>query len=386
MATEEMGELLKQHRWGRVRRILVAIALVCALALFLWVQYKNRVFTEMSDVAVANRHAITGTADVIVGTNLVTFGNDGAACMDSKGKALWNQTYEMQNPMMANCGKTIAFADYNGREVYVMNDEKILGDFTTNMPIRRICVSENGVILTVQEDTKVTWIYLYDATGKELVYFSTRMQNTGYPTALSLSPDAKLVSVGYTYPESGALKSRVAFYNFGDVGENEIDHLVSGYNYSDTFVPYVQFMNKSTAFALADNRFMIYSGSEVPEVKKEWLLDKEVLAVHYSEDYVGLIFYNEGTDAMYRIKVYNTSGDEVLSLPLPFTGIADVKVVFDENSLTLYNEKSMYVYDMSGRQKYEGSFDRSVRVLKSGAKHFQYILATTDSFETVELK
>jgi len=37
------------------------------------------------------------------------------------------------------------------------------------------------------------------------------------------------------------------------VGENEIDHLVSVYNYSDTFVPFIKFMNDSTAFAVAES-------------------------------------------------------------------------------------------------------------------------------------
>lgn len=386
MPREDVGELIKKHRRLSAFRILIAIVALAAFAVFLYFQYRDKVFSEMSKGPEQMRQAVAGTTDVALGGSLITYSSDGASCMDGKGNAVWNQTFEMQNPMEANCGTVIAFADYNGRKVYVMNSERILGEVTTNMPIRMIDVTSNGVVMTIQEDTKVTWIYLYDSTGKELAYFSTRMGNTGYPTAVSVSPEAKLVGIGYTYPESGELKTRVAFYNFGDVGENEIDHLVSVYNYSDTFVPYLRFMNNSTAFAVADNRFMIYSGSEVPEIKKELLLDKQVLSVYNSDSYIGLIFYNDDVEYPFVLEVYDTSGENVASLPLAFSSVADAKVVFDKGSILVYSESQCYVYNMAGKIKYEGSFDSGVRIISPMNGKYKYLVVTNDAIYTAELK
>ena len=385
MPRDEMVELLKKHRLVTLRRVLLAIVAVAAFAVFMYFQYVNRQYTEMAKGPELQRQSVSGTTDVALGLNLITYSCDGASCMDGKGNAIWNQTFEMQNPMEADCGDVIAFADYNGRDVYIMNSDKILGQVSTNMPIRKLDVTSNGVVMTIQEDSKVTWIYLYDSTGKELAYFSTRMSNTGYPTTVSVSPKAKLVGIGYTYPEAGDLKTRVAFYNFGDVGENEIDHLVSVYNYSDTFVPYLKFMNDSTAFAVADNRFMVYSGSEVPEMKKEILLDRQVLAVYNSESYIGLIFYNDDTEFPYKLEVYDTSGELATTIPLAFNGVSDVQIVFDDGSIIAYSESMCYIYNMSGRLKFEGSFDNGVRIISPQNGKYKYLIVTNDSIYTAGL-
>lgn len=386
MSKEDMGELIKKHRIVSFLRILGAIAVVAAIAVFLYFQYRDKVFSQMNTGVKIQRQAVAGTTDMVLGDCLITYSCDGASCTNSKGDSIWNQTFEMQNPMEADCGNVVAFADYNGRSVFVMNDEKILGEITTNMPLRKIGVTTNGVVITIQEDPKVTWIYLYDSNGKELAYFLTRMSNTGYPTTISASPSSKLVGVGYTYPESGELKTRIAFYNFGDVGENEIDHLVSVYNYADTFVPYLRFMNDSTAFAVADNRFMIYSGSEVPEMKKELLIDRIILSVFNNSSYVGLVFYNDDPEKPYLLEVYNTSGELVTSIPLGFNSISDVRIIFDNDSVLAYNEAKCILYNLAGKIKYEGEFDSGIRVMAPINGSHKYLIVTNDTFYTAELK
>ena len=306
--------------------------------------------------------------------------------MDAKGNALWNQTYEMQNPIISTCKDVLAIADYNGRKIYVMNSEKKLGEISTNLPIRNICVASNGVVMTVQEEARIAWIYIYDSQGKELVYFRTTMSDTGYPTAISLSDNAKLAGVAYTYVEAGALQTRVAFYNFGGVGENQIDNLVGGYNYTDTFVPYIHFVNSETAFAVADNRIMIYSGSEVPETKMERLLDEEIQAVYSSDKYIGLVFVNGNGESSYVLKVLNLQGEEVVAIPFDFNSIGDARIVFSEEIVTIYNEKECLIYNIAGKQKYAGLFEKAVRTMIPADGSFRYVLAHADSIDVIELK
>ena len=377
---------IRKHRLTTFYRIALVIVLAVAIGVFLYVQYRDKVYTQMTQISTKERQVISGAKDIALGNNLVTYSNDGISCMDAKGNAIWNQTYQMQNPMIATSGNVLAVADYNGRNVYIMDSEKKLGEITTNMPIRNLCVASNGVVMTIQEESKVTWIYMYDSQGKELVYFHTTMNNTGYPTAITLSPDAKLAGVAYTYVEAGALQTRVAFYNFGDVGENQIDNLVSGYNYSDTLVPYIHYMNGNTAFAVADNRLMIYSGSEVPETKMERMLDEEIQAVYSSDKYIGLVFYNSTGESAYVLRVLNTQGEEVVSVPFDFSSIGDARILFGEELITIYNEKQCLVYNISGKQKYAGNFEKAVRTMIPGTGPFHYILAYMDSIDMVELK
>ena len=132
------------------------------------------------------------------------------------------------------------------------------------------------------EDGSTTWIYVYDAKGNVLVYFKTKMSNSGYPVAVALSPDAMLMSVSYLYVDSGVMRSSVAFYNFGEVGQNELHNYVSGFNYTDSVVPYVKFLNGEIAVAVADDRIMFYKGNQKPAVLSETLLNQEILGIYIS--------------------------------------------------------------------------------------------------------
>lgn len=383
---ENYTDKIRKHKLTIFYRVALVIVLLAAIGIVLYIQYRDKVYTQMSQISSEERQVISGAKDISLGGNLVTYSNDGISCMDSKGKALWNQTYEMQNPMIATCQDVLAIADYNGRNIYIMNGEKKLGEISTNMPIRNICVAANGVVMTIQEESKIAWIYIYDSQGKELVYFRTTMSDTGYPTAISLSDNAKLAGVAYTYVEAGALQTRVAFYNFGDVGENQIDNLVSGYNYTDTFVPYLHFVNSETAFAVADNRLMIYNGSEVPETKMERLLDEEIQAVYNSDKYIGLVFFNTSGDSSYILRVLDLQGEEVAEIPFDFTSISDARILFGEELITIYNEKECLVYNISGKQKYAGNFEKTVRTLIPANGAFRYVVAYMDSIDVVELK
>lgn len=382
----DFADKIKKHRLTVFYRIALAVVLVSAVGAVLFFQYRDKVYTQMTQVFTKERQEVTGAKDMALGNTVVTYSKDGVYCTDAKGNALWNQTYEMQNPMIAACKDVLAIADYNGRKVYVMNSEKKLGEVTTNMPIRNLLVAANGVVLTVQEDSKVTWIYMYDAQGKELVYFSTRMNDTGYPTAIGMSDNAKLVGIAYTYLEAGALQTRVAFYNFGDVGENQIDHLVSGFNYTDTFVPYLHFMNADTAFAVADNRLMLYGGSEVPDSRMERLTDEQIQAVYNNEKYIGLVLFNKDGEDTYLLKVLDAQGEEVVDIPFDMQSIADARILFTEEWITIYNEKECKIYSFSGKLKYEGSFEKAVRAMIPQPGSFRYMLATADSIDVVELK
>ena len=48
----------------------------------------------------------------------------------------------------------------------------------------------------------------------------------GYPLDISLSPDGTMLTGSYMYIEDGTLRSRVAFYNFSEVGKNALNRFV----------------------------------------------------------------------------------------------------------------------------------------------------------------
>ena len=201
-----------------------------------------RVYTDYTIKSVLERTETSSSITVQIGENLVSYSKDGASCVDVEGNKVWNQTYEMQKPIVGHTSQSIAISDYNSRNIYVMNSEKILGTISTNMPIKNVAVSESGIVAAVQEDGSTTWIYVYDTEGNVLVFFKTKMSNSGYPVTVAFSKDAMLMAVSYLYVDSGVMRSSVAFYNFGEVGQNELYNYVGSFNYTDSIIPFVEFI------------------------------------------------------------------------------------------------------------------------------------------------
>ncbi len=372
-----------EHRMRYFFAVLFVILILVAAGVFLHIQIKNRTYTDYEVKSSISREMINGTTVLNLEGTILTYSKDGVNCADTKGTVLWNQTFEMQNPIVAVQGKTAAIADYNGRNIYVMNNESFLGQISTNLPVRNIAVSANGVVAAVLDDSAVTRIYLYDSQGTELGSFTTRMKNSGYPVSVSLSENGQLVLISFLYVDSGEIKSKIAFYNFGQVGKNKSDNFVSGYDYTDSVVPFTGFMNSSTAFAVADGRIMFYSGSQIPTSAAEQLFDEEVQGVYYNSSYVGLVYLNTDSENRYRMDVYNTSGSKILSKEF---NMEYTDIIFCEDYFVAYNELECMVCNMKGVEKFNGNFKNTVYAVIPTKNVARYVLVTQNSLETIELK
>ncbi len=382
-AEKDYKTKIRDHRRRYILSILLIFIVLAVVGIIFYIQMKNRVYTTYEVNSSIEREMIDGTNVINLDGAILTYSKDGMNCSDSKGNVLWNQTFEMQNPIVSVQKQTAAIADYNGRSIYVMNNEKFLGQIATNLPIRNVTVSANGIVAAVLEDSSVTWIYLYDSTGTELGFFKTRMKNSGYPLDVALSENGQLVAVSFLYVDSGEIKSKVAFYNFGQVGQNESDNFVSGYDYADSVVPCVGFINSSTAFAVADDRIMFYTGSQIPTSAAEQLFDEEVQAVYQNDSYVGLVYLNTEGDERYRMDIYNTSGSKVLVKKF---NIDYSDIIFCDGYFIIYNESECLVCNMDGVEKYSGSFNSTVYALIPTKNVAKYVLVTQNSLETIELK
>ena len=71
-------------------------------------------------------------------------------------------------------------------------------------------------------------------------------------------------------------KAVLRFYNFSSVGQNFVDNFASGADYVDAVIPYLTFINGDTAFAVADNRLVIYSGDQRPKSTADVSLEEEI--------------------------------------------------------------------------------------------------------------
>lgn len=381
---KSMDNMLARHRQIKLYSVLAVLALVVVVAAGSYITWKNKVYISYQVIQQSEWIRASESKSINLGGTLFTYSNDGMSCTDLRGKTIWNQTYEMQNPEIRTCGRTVAVGDYNGRKIYVANTQGMVGTVETTMPIRDFCVSTNGVVAAVLDDSTVTAIYLYNAaTGESFADFKTRMSNSGYPIAIDLSSDGSLAAVSYIKVEKGKMVSNIGFYNFSAVGQNYTDNFVSGYVYPEAVIPLVHFMGNDTVFAAADNRRMFYKGRQKPESLSETMISEEIQSVFCDENHVGLVFFNTAAETTYRLEVYDTNAKEVSEIAFDM----DYKeILFDTSGIIIYNDNECLIYDWNERLKYHGIFQERITCFIPGKSISRHTIVTENAIQTIELQ
>lgn len=380
--SRDFGALIQKHRLAVFGRTLFVIFVFALLGTLVYVQLKNQVYTSYVILSSIARQQYDSSVCLSYGNGFLSYSGDGISYTDAKGNAVWNQAYEMQEPMVRVAGSKVAVADYNGHIIYSISQDGNYIEIDTNLPIREIAVSESGMVAAVLEDTGITWIYLYSSMGEMIAYIRTTMQNSGYPSALALSPDGTLLAVSYLTVDNGTAKSSVAFYNFSSVGQNYVDNFVSGSDYADAVIPFLAFLNNDTSFAVADNRLVIYGGGQRPKSVADVLLNEEIQSIFYNESHIGLVFLDTTGNGKYRLDVYNTSGLVETSLYFDM----DYKdIIFRKDNIIIYNETQCLLANMNGVERFNGDF-QTPYLLFAPIRGNRYLAVSQESIDIIEMR
>lgn len=374
---------IRHYRLSHIYRFLLVIIALAALIVLVVVQYKNHIYTSYEVIHSVDVDIVNGTMNIPLGSHILTYSNDGAHCTDAKGNVLWNQTYQMQDIIVATNGNVVAIGDYNGREIYILDEEKKLGEISTTMPIRSIAVAQTGRVAVTVADTKITWIHIYDADGKWRFKVRTTMEKSGYPIASAFSPNGELLGLACIYVDSGVVKTNVAFYNFGQVGANKSDYYVNGSTYPDTVIPTIRFLDNGTAYAVGDDRLLFYSGTQIPELTNTYFYEEEVQAVYSNEKYVGLLFKGNSVDARHKLQVFRNTGEKIGEY---LFDIEFQHLFFGQENFAVYGEQGCLIRTLSGVDKFQGEFSKSVKVMLPQGNSYKYLILTDDTIDTIQLK
>jgi len=383
-SNKEFAKKIARHRRLVLYRVLIVIGVIAAIAVVMYMGYKNTVYTDYTITNTIQYEDSSGANFRYFNGNVLKYSRDGATAFNMSNDMLFNQTYEMQNPMVDTCGDFVALGDYKGTKIYILNSEGIQGQIDTTLPVQRFCVSANGNVAVVLEEDQITWVRLYNKDGENVASDRTTMKKSGFPLSMDISDDGILLNISYLYVGNGEISSSVAFYNFGSVGQNEIDNLVSVYNYDDETVTYLQFMNSNTSFSIGNKRFAIYKGDQRPERVYDETLTEEVESVFYGENYIGLVYKIVSDKTPYRIDVYNTSGNIVLSKEF---AIDYTDVLFNKDLVIIYNSNECVIYDTNGIEKYNSLFKNSIiTMVPNGKMKTKYLLVSGSKTDAIELK
>lgn len=375
---QEQFEKARKKRW---KKTALMAAVVVALAVGVYLLINLQTYTSARALDTYTVSGASGSAYEQFADGVLKYSRDGISYLNQHGEEMWNQPYQMKNPVVDVNGSSAAVADKGGNAVLVFNEEGVRGETQTNLPIERVRVSEQGIVSVILTDENEARVLCYDAAGNLLVENKTSMNGTGYPLDVALSPDGETMQVLYLYTEAGAVKSRVIYYNFGESGEEKTDHLVAQMEYEDTVMASGFFMDENISVAVGDNRLTIYRGGNVPEETENIEIKKQIKSVFHNEKYIGMVLKNEGKEG-YELRLYNTRGQVAMSEN--FTGdYSHVKLCGSQ--VIMYDGKNCSIFTRGGIHKFDGEMNSNILEIFPVPGVNKYIVMNENGLEVVRL-
>ncbi len=381
--SDEFQKLVVRHRIAVAVRTLLIAAAIIAAAVFAYSYYRDLVFNDYVILSKTLRSDADTAKYLGYNGHILKYSTDGAEAFNGDGTAIWNLTYEMSDPKVATCGDYVAIGNTSGTKIYVADPLGNQTEIDTKLPVLNFSIASQGVVAASIEDKNETLIELYDKTGEELARLKCSMDETGYPLDLALSPGGKLLGVSYLRMTGDAFVTSLAFYNFGDVGANEIDNLVSGYDYENVLFPRIRFLDDAHAVAIGDSDMVFFSGTEKPVRTNALKLKKNLESVFFGKEAVGLVYRAEKATGTWRLNVFDPEGTRLLQEDFD---IDYLDILLENNQAVIYNDRECMIYNRKGHVKFDGHLEDPALLMVASDSPTRFSLVSHDIAELIRFK
>lgn len=388
MQSDEMLDLsskLRLHK-NKVRiRTAVILTIVLVASVGYGVYHHVKVYRHYTLVSGEERSDDNATQYVFLKKGCILKCNpNGVTCVNKSNEVQWNTTFTMQNPILDICGTTVAVADQRGNEVYIFNENGLVGNFKVEYTLTKIRVAKQGVVAAVLEDGDVTWINVYDSQGNIIVKNKTSIGKAGYPLDMDISSDGLKMAVSFAGIQNQMLNFKVDFYNFSSVGKDQENNLVKEVEYENSVIPQVQFLGGDYAVAFRDDGVTVFSGKHVPEEKKNIAVAQEIVSTFYDDDYFGIITESDEEEQTHRYKMelYRKNGTKCFQTYFDME-YSEVKIHGEE--VFLYNSSETMVYTTAGKLKYSAAYDKQISEVIPAEGLGKYMIITPDSVDIIKI-
>lgn len=375
---EQQNKEKRKLKMNRMQWTIAAGVLILAVVLVYALVKNNKVASSYEVVTSMSRGDDTSVYYCMMRKGMVKYSKDGVAMTNKSGTVLWNQTYEMASPTMTSAGDYVAVGDIRANTIYIFNEYGQLGRVSTDVPIQEIQISEQGVVAAVLSDTSSNYINLYDKQGNSLGSIKASLENTGYPLAIALSPDASKLAVSYLIVKSGSMQSRIVSYDFSDV---EGDHLLDTQELEGLY-PKAEFLDSREVVLFGEKGFVLYQ-ADSKKIETQENFESEINSVFCTNQKLGFIFKNEDDNGKYRMEIYNKAGKKSSTyyFDLDYSGMTA-----DDDEVILYNDEEMLIYQMGGRVRFRGTFNTAVTSVMPSWEDGLYWLIDDQSLREIRIR
>lgn len=380
---EDFDKKLRAHRIKVAVLVIFILLLLVSAAIVTYIYYENKVYDTYDMISSTKRSDTSATDFTEFQGKLLKCTNDGAVYTDLAGNLIWNQTYEMDHPLVQMRGNYVAIYELNGTQVHILDTINLQGSIRTTMPIQKVSIAAQGTVAILMENEGTSYLQLYDKTGVQLASGELHVQNSGYPLDIALSENGEKLAVSMLDINDGSVKTVIAFYNFGTVGQNSIDKIVSSYAYTDMVIPQIRYLSEDTMVAFGDNRVILFTGAQKPTEETSIELKEEVKSIFYDDSHFGLI-YDAAGGKNHRLEYYDLSGKQLLNINFD-TDYTKVDILAN-GELCILGEDSCEIFNTRGICKFRYKFDEHIYQILSGRMQTDYIFLLEGETQKVKLR
>ena len=380
----EYQRQIQEHRMKVFKRVVIAAIVVLLLVGGTAMYMSLRLYVDYDVLVSAERADTKATKFVDFQGNILKYSNDGASYTKHNNEMIWNQTYEMSNPTVDICGNYVVIYDKKGKGIYILNKNGLLQEIETNYPITQVSIAGQGTIAVLMDNQSKGLLNLYDKEGNLLVNGAIHGEKGGYPVAIALSDDAIKLGVSMLDIKEGVVDSTLAFYNFGAVGENAIDHIVSVTTYDDMFISELDFVSQDCMLAIGDAGVLVFEGAQTPKEALAIAFEEKVNSVFHNNSYVGTISASNEEAGCDIIRVYDLHGKVVMeeNIGMAYTNIT----LLGSNEVCISDRSRCDIYTIRGVHKFHYEFDKELYGVITEGVGLNYTFILNGVTEQVRLK
>ena len=381
---EELEAQIRQHRRKIIFRVIEITAIIVILVVAVELLYALRSFTSYEIRNSIERNNTDVAKFAQFNDYIIEYSNDGAACVTHSRDILWNQSYEMSAPHVDVCGKYVAIYDRGGTEVNVLGEKGLQCKIETTLPIQTVSIASQGTVAILMRGEAEAQIKLFDKKGEELANGKFYGEQGSFPLDVALSKDGKKLAVNMIDTSQGAVGTTISFYNFGSVGQSQIDNNVGTYTYNDLLIPEIEYLSDSQMIAFGTGKILLFEGAQKPELSKEIILEQEIQSYFYNDKYIGIVYDSVDTDNLWHVKVMDLKGKTVMENDI---SIAYTKIEFlSNNEICASNERECELFTLHSIKKFAYTFEKPLYkiIARDGAQNYTFIFKETT--EEVRLK
>lgn len=381
---EELEERIWNHRKAVVKRVLqvlvvvavviIGIELICAIQSYDEYEVRNEI----------ERKSSISTQYQMFGDCLLEYSNDGISCYNKSRDVIWNQSFEMTSPKVQSCGEYLVVYDAAGTKLFILTEKGLEKSLEMTSPIQTVCIANQGTIAVLMKENQESQVKLFDKKGNELANGKFYGDKGGFPIDIALSHDGTKLAVDMVDVTKGKVNTTISFYNFGSVGQSEIDNNVGSYTIEGVLIPSVDYVSNSRMVGMGTGKMVVFDGTQKPELTQEIDIEEEILSYFHNEKYIGIVYDNAEVENSWHIKVMDMRGKTVMEndTTIPYTTIE----FLSNNEICVTNSTQCEIFTIHSIKKFTYEFDEELyKVFASGGGQ-DYTFIFKDTIEEVKLK